>query len=62
MWERKLSHPEWLKKKRNEPWSPLELCIHVAEDEENYYYIFSHEFILCNECYQKLKDFLINLE
>ena len=58
----KLSHKQWVQKKRNEPWSPLELCRHVEEDQENYYYIFSHEFVLCNNCYQDLKNFLMNLE
>ena len=57
-----LSHKTWLKKKRNESWSPLELCIHVEEDQENYYYVFKHEFVLCNNCYQDLKNFLINFE
>ena len=58
----KLSHKQWLQVKLNEPWSPLELCRHVEEDQENYYYRFSHEFVLCNNCYQDLKNFLMNLE
>ncbi len=44
---------------RNEKDYYLEICIHTTEMQENYYYWNYIEFVLCNECYVKLKNFLL---